>query len=75
MDFGNAAAVTTSGVTTTTPGLADNDANTSWFFSWFNRYTLGRNFGPGGGYYYYNQILPNTNVLLHLRAALTQAII
>ncbi|MDE3249964.1 MAG: T9SS type A sorting domain-containing protein, partial [Bacteroidota bacterium] len=58
----NAGSVTTDGVTTTTPGLADVTPALSGSFTGLTGTPWGGPFGPGGGYYYYNQNFTNTGV-------------
>jgi trimeric autotransporter adhesin len=58
----NAGSVTSSGVTTTTPGLTDNAPALTGLFTLLIGTPWGGTFGPGGGYYYYNQNFTNTGV-------------
>jgi trimeric autotransporter adhesin len=51
----NAASVTSAGVTTTTPGLADNNPAQTGSFPGMTLTPWGGSYGPGGKYYYYNQ--------------------
>jgi trimeric autotransporter adhesin len=52
--FENAGAVTSNGVTTTTPGVADNNYALSGSFPAMTGTPYGGSYGPGGKYYYYN---------------------
>ncbi|MEP6726407.1 MAG: SdrD B-like domain-containing protein [Bacteroidota bacterium] len=58
----NAASVSSAGITTTTPGLADNNPLELGSFLAFLLTPWGGNYGPGGAYYYYNQNFSNTGV-------------
>ncbi len=58
----NGASVSTSGVTTTTPGVTDNNPLSLGSFLALLGTPWGGSYGPGGGYYYYNQNFSNTNV-------------
>jgi trimeric autotransporter adhesin len=52
--FENAGAVTSNGITTTTPGVADNNYGMSGSFTGITGSPFGGDYGPGGKYYYYN---------------------
>jgi trimeric autotransporter adhesin len=52
--FENAGTVTSNGVTTATPGVADNNYAFSGSFPGMTGTPYGGNYGPGGKYYYYN---------------------
>jgi trimeric autotransporter adhesin len=52
--FEKAGAVTSNGVTTTTPGVADNNYALSGSFPGMTGTPYGGSYGPGGKYYYYN---------------------
>jgi trimeric autotransporter adhesin len=52
--FENAGSVTTNGVTTTTPGVTDNNTLLTGSFSGAAGTPFGGTYGPGGKYYYYN---------------------
>jgi trimeric autotransporter adhesin len=52
--FENAGTVISNGVTTTTPGVADNNYVFSGSFTGLSGTPYGGNYGPGGKYYYYN---------------------
>ena len=54
--------VSSAGVTTTTPGVADNNPLGLGSFLALLGTPWGGAYGPGGGYYYYNQNFSNTNV-------------
>ena len=58
----NAAAVTSAGITTASVGVADNNPLQLGSFLGLLGTPWGGNYGPGGGYYYYNQNFTNTNV-------------
>jgi hypothetical protein len=58
----NNAQVASSGITTTTPGVADNNPLGLGSFLALLGTPWGGSYGPGGGYYYYNQNFTNTNV-------------
>lgn len=60
--FENGGSVTTNGVTTTTPGMTDNNPLMLGSFLLRLLTPWGGNFGPGGGYYYYNFNFSLTNV-------------
>ncbi|MEP6748879.1 MAG: SdrD B-like domain-containing protein [Bacteroidota bacterium] len=55
-------AVTSAGITTATPGVADNNPLGLGSFLALLGTPWGGTYGPGGGYYYYNQNFSNTNV-------------
>jgi trimeric autotransporter adhesin len=58
----SAGSVTSSGVTTTTPGLTDNNLAQTGSFPLMTGTPYGGIYGPGGGYYYYNQNFSLTGV-------------
>ena len=58
----NAASVVTDGVATNTPGVTDNNPLMLGSFLASLGTPWGGSYGPGGGYYYYNQNFSNTNV-------------
>jgi trimeric autotransporter adhesin len=58
----NNASVVNSGVTTSTPGVADNNPLALGSFLALLGTPWGGSYGPGGGYYYYNQNFTNTGV-------------
>ena len=58
----NGAVVSSAGVTTTTPGVADNNPLLTGSFLSLLGTPWGGTYGPGGGYYYYNQNFTDTNV-------------
>lgn len=58
----NNATVSTNGVTTSTPGLTDNAPLLTGSFLGLLGTPWGGSFGPGGGYYYYNQNFSMTGV-------------
>jgi hypothetical protein len=58
----NGASVTSAGVTTTTPGLADNNLPQTGSFPGMTGTPWGGSYGPGGKYYYYNQNFTLTGV-------------
>ncbi len=58
----NNGSVSSSGVTTTTPGVTDNNPLLSGSFLGRIGSPWGGSYGPGGGYYYYNQNFTNTGV-------------
>jgi trimeric autotransporter adhesin len=63
--------VTNNGVTTTTPGIADNAPALSGSFTGQTGTPWGGNFGPGGGYFYYNQNFTKTGVAAPFNSANT----
>lgn len=58
----NSASVTSDGITTTTPGLADNNPTQTGSFPGMTGTPWGGSYGPGGKYYYYNQNFTLTGV-------------
>jgi hypothetical protein len=60
LEFGGA--VTNNGITTTTPGLADNNPAMTGSFPLTTGTPWGGTYGPGGGYFYYNHNFSLTNV-------------
>ncbi|MEO6314148.1 MAG: SdrD B-like domain-containing protein [Chitinophagaceae bacterium] len=56
------ATVSSGGITTATPGLADNNPLGLGSFLAFLGSPWGGSYGPGGKYYYYNQNFTNTGV-------------
>jgi hypothetical protein len=58
----NGAVVSSAGITTTTPGVADNNPLSLGSFLALLGTPWGGSYGPGGGYYYYNQNFTNTGV-------------
>lgn len=58
----NDGVVSSAGVTTTTPGVTDNNPLDLGSFLTLLGTPWGGTYGPGGGYYYYNQNFSNTGV-------------
>jgi len=67
----NNGSVTNNGVTTTTARLADNAPSLTGSFFLMLGTPWGGNFGPGGGYFYYNQNFTKTGVPAPFNSAST----